>query len=213
MIGPLATPAERQVTPFSEGRAAVRDAIALFVLAVELPIPLFWLLVHPAIGFWRRHPRACYYGIGVTVWVAVAAGLLGPRQWWLAERFSRHPLTAVTGALLIAVELWLIRQAEHSAGWRVLLGLPELYPGRHLKQVAAGGIYERLRHPRYLGMMLAWLGAALLSGATRLLVLVVGFMGLAVLVTELEERELLGRLGEAYADYRRRVPRFLPRRR
>ena len=60
-------------------------------------------------------------------------------------------------------------------------------------------------------MMLSYLGAALLTGATRLLALVAVFIGLALLITELEERELLGRLGEAYADYRRRVPRFLPR--
>lgn len=60
-------------------------------------------------------------------------------------------------------------------------------------------------------MMLNYAGAALLSGATRLGALVAVFIGLALLVTELEERELLNRLGESYADYRRRVPRLIPR--
>jgi protein-S-isoprenylcysteine O-methyltransferase Ste14 len=77
--------------------------------------------------------------------------------------------------------------------------------------VVETGLYARVRHPRYLGMMLNYLGAALLTGATRLGALVAVFIGLAVLVTELEERELLSRLGEPYADYRRRVPRLLPR--
>jgi len=84
-------------------------------------------------------------------------------------------------------------------------------PRRQPPPVAASGIYERVRHPRYLGMMLSYAGAVLLTGATRLLVLVGVFIGLALIITELEERELLGRLGEAYAGYRRRVPRFLPR--
>jgi protein-S-isoprenylcysteine O-methyltransferase Ste14 len=34
---------------------------------------------------------------------------------------------------------------------------------------------------------------------------------LAVAISELEERELLERLGEEYAHYRQRVPRFIPR--
>jgi len=199
---------------------AIAEAVALFILLVQLPIPLFWLCIHPAVEFWRRHPRACYYGVGFGSWGLVALALFGGREWWLAERFSRHPLLALAGAALIGVDLWLLRQVKRGLGWRVLVGLPELMPasrglgeGGPRKQPAplASGIYERVRHPRYLGMMLSYWGAALLTGATRLAALVAVFMGLAFIITELEERELLGRLGEAYADYRRRVPRFLPR--
>lgn len=189
----------------------MRDAVALFVLLLQLPIPVFWLVVHPGVSFWRRHPRACYYGLGMSVWLLMAVALLVPREWWLAERFSTHPLVALAGAVLIGGDLWLMRQVKRHISWRVLVGLPELMPKNQPGRVAADGIYKRVRHPRYLGMMLSWVGAALLSGATRLLVLVAVFIGLAAVVTELEERELLGRLGGAYADYRRRVPRFLPR--
>ncbi|OFV85942.1 MAG: hypothetical protein A2620_02550 [Acidobacteria bacterium RIFCSPHIGHO2_01_FULL_67_28] len=203
---------------------AIAEAVALFILLVQLPIPLFWLFVHPAVEFWRRHPRACYYGVGFGSWGLVALALLGGREWWLAERFSRHPLLALAGAALIGVDLWLLRQVKRGLGWRVLVGLPELMPARPAPTatgqaggprsqppVRASGIYERVRHPRYLGMMMSWAGAVLLTGATRLAALVAVFMGLAFIITELEERELLGRLGEAYAGYRRRVPRFLPR--
>lgn len=199
----------------------MRDAIALLVLGLQLPIPVFWLVVHPGINFWRRHPRACYYGVGLSVWVAMAVALVVPRSWWLAERFSGHWLVAVAGVALVAFDLWLMRQVKRDLHWRVLVGLPELMlarqslgvggPGENATGVVTRGIYERVRHPRYAGMMLAWLGAVLLSGATRLLVLVAVFIGLALLVTEIEERELLKRLGEDYADYRRRVPRLIPR--
>ncbi|MFQ5778064.1 MAG: methyltransferase family protein [Terriglobia bacterium] len=189
----------------------MRDGIALFVLVLELPVPVFWLLVHPAVNFWRRHPRTCYYGVGLSAWLLVAAVLLVPRQWWLVERFSRHPLLALAGGALIVTDFWLLRQIERRAGWRVLVGLPELGLRTETVPVVATGIYGRVRHPRYLGMLLSWTGAVLLSGATRLLWLVAGFTALALLATELEERELLTRLGESYADYRRRVPRFIPR--
>lgn len=189
---------------------AIADSLALFILVVQLPIPLFWLVIHPAVKFWRRHPRACYYGVGLGAWGLTAALLLAGRDWWLAERFAQGPLRFAGGVILIAADLWLMTQVKRGLGWRVLVGLPELMPARQ-PAATASGIYERVRHPRYLGMMMAWTGAVLLTGATRLAVLVAVFIGLALFSTELEERELLGRLGEAYADYRRRVPRFLPR--
>lgn len=190
---------------------AIADSVALFILLVQLPIPLFWLFIHPVIDFWRRHPRACYYVVGFGAWGLTATALLGWRDWWLAERFAQPPLLALAGAGLIGLDFWLLRRVKRGLGWRVLVGLPELMPRTQPLPMAARGIYERVRHPRYLGMMLSYTGAALLTGATRLLALVAVFIGLALLITELEERELLGRLGEVYADYRRRVPRFLPR--
>jgi protein-S-isoprenylcysteine O-methyltransferase Ste14 len=187
------------------------DVVPFLVLCGQLWIPLFWLVVHPAIGFWRRHPRACYYVVGSTVGLATAAALLLPYSWWLEKRFTQHPLAAVAGLALISTDLWMLVGIKRRLGGRVLIGLPELMPAAHATEVKESGLYARVRHPRYLGMMLSWLGAVLLSGATRLAVLVAVFIGLAVLVTELEERELLNRLGESYADYRRRVPRLLPR--
>ncbi len=189
----------------------IRDAVALVVLSLQLWIPLFWLLVHPAIGFWRRHPRACYYGLLPAIVAATAVGLWWPRAWWLAERFTEHWLSAAAGLTLMATDIWLMRRVERALGWRVLIGLPELIPAGHRTAVAVGGTYARVRHPRYLGMILSLVGAVLLSGSARLVPLCGMFIGLAVLVTELEERELLNRLGESYADYRRRVPRLLPR--
>ncbi len=189
----------------------LHDLAPFLVLCGQLWIPLFWLAVHPAIGFWRRHPRACYYVVTPSVLLATWSGLLLPYYWWLAERFTQSWLAVVAGLLLNGIDLWLMVQIKRVLGLRVLVGLPELRPEAHNAQTASSGVYARVRHPRYLGMILAWLGAVLMSGSTRLLVLVLVFIGLAWLVMELEERELLKRLGEPYADYRRRVPRLIPR--
>ncbi|MGH9778873.1 MAG: methyltransferase [Candidatus Acidiferrales bacterium] len=216
----MAAPWERQKSGLKDVAEAIRDTLALFLLWFQLPIPLFWLLVHPAAGFWRRHPRACYYVVGPTVWLSVAVMLFGGRDWWLAERFwpaAAGWIPAALGSALIIADFWMIRRIERVISVRVLVGLPELFSARSPEgagrptQVVESGLYARVRHPRYLGMMMSWVGAALISGASRLGALAVVFIGLALLVTELEERELLNRLGESYADYRRRVPRLIPR--
>lgn len=189
----------------------MRDGIALFVLALQLPIPVFWLLVHPAASFWRRHPRWCYYGLGPFLWGAAAGALVAGRGWWLADRFSRHWLVALAGVSLIATDLLLTRQVERQVGWRALVGLPELMPGQHPGRLVLEGIYQRVRHPRYVGMILSWWGAVLLSGAMHLAGLAAAATLLIWIVSELEERELAARFGADYVAYRERVPRFVPR--
>lgn len=188
----------------------MRDTLAVLLLALELPGPFFWLAVHPATGFWRRHPRATYYLLGPAIWLAVALALVGGRGWWLAERFSRRWAVALAGVGFLLTDVLLTRHVEREMGWRALVGLPQLFARWQPGRLVLSGPYERLRHPRYLGMLLSWWGAVLLSGATRLVYLVLGMSLLAWFVTELEERELLTRFGAEYARYRQRVPRFLP---
>lgn len=72
------------------------------------------------------------------------------------------------------------------------------------------GLYARVRHPRYTGMMAAVLGACLMVGTLLLWVTALGWGLLALLAVSIEERELHARFGTSYHDYARRVPRFLP---
>ncbi|MGH9680449.1 MAG: methyltransferase family protein, partial [Candidatus Acidiferrales bacterium] len=70
--------------------------------------------------------------------------------------------------------------------------------------------YARVRHPRYSGMFCAVAGAALLCGTRLLWIVVAVWWALALLAIHMEEREMAARFGPAYADYRKRVPAFLP---
>ena len=87
-----------------------------------------------------------------------------------------------------------------------LAGLPQREP-----PFSDGGILGIIRHP--------WYAAGLLFVVFCLPYTDVNLVWRAVFVaylligTELEERKLLADLGETYAAYRRRVPRFLPWRR
>ncbi len=197
------------------------DGLALFFLVLELWVPVYWLLVHPFAPYWRRRPRKWLRLVAAAVWLGGALALLWPYEWWLAERFLTAGWRIPVGLALAGGDIWLTTKVEREMGWRVMIGLPEVArrepeagdtSSRLVAegQFVAEGMYRWVRHPRYLGTVLAWLAAVVLSGATRLAVLVGVFFGLMFLMIEWEERELVARFGAGYREYQRRTPRLLP---
>lgn len=73
------------------------------------------------------------------------------------------------------------------------------------------GLYARIRHPGYLGALLAALGGALAFGSAVGLPLVAAMGALLWARAGREETMLERHFGTAYADYRARSGRFLPR--
>jgi protein-S-isoprenylcysteine O-methyltransferase Ste14 len=181
-------------------------AVAGFVLFFELPIPIYWLIIHPFNSFWRSRIRAAFWFAGLTAWICGGVVL------W----FFRHLLLAaarpswfaiVAGFALIAVEGYLFVRVERELGSRRLVGHAEL---TGTGEMFSGGLYARVRHPRYAGMFCAVLGAALLAGTPLLWIVLVVWLPFALIVIRLEEKELAARFGPGYEAYRKRVPAFLP---
>jgi protein-S-isoprenylcysteine O-methyltransferase Ste14 len=180
--------------------------VAGFFLFFELPIPIYWLILHPFNAFWKTRVRSAFLFAGLTAWTSGGAAL------WV----FRHSLLAATqpaaiaiaaGFALIAVEVYLFVRVERELGSRRLVGHAEL---TGTGEMHTGGLYAHVRHPRYSGMFSAVVGAALLCG-TRLLWAILAFWWVfALLAIRMEERELAARFGPAYIAYRKRVPAFLP---
>jgi protein-S-isoprenylcysteine O-methyltransferase Ste14 len=180
--------------------------VAGFVLAFELPIPIYWLILHPFQTFWRSRVRAAFWFAGLTAW-SLGVSLLWIYRHWLLSA-NRHSWTAiVTGLALIGVEAYLFVRVERELGSRRLVGHAEL---TGTGEMYSGGLYAHVRHPRYTGMFCAVVGAALLAGTRHLWAVLAVWLVLSLIVIRLEERELSARFGKAYGDYRRRVPAFLP---
>lgn len=180
--------------------------IAAVVLFLQLPIPLYWFVVHPLVKFWRRHPKAAYITGLLCSWPPVTAAVVVYRRELFRADWA--PAGAIAAGLaLIIFEGWIFWRVHRDLGTSRLVGRTELSGSG---EVAYRGIYARIRHPRYTGSFLAILGACLLAGTRAIWVVAGGWLALTLVAISFEERELRARFGAAYEEYCRRVPRFLP---
>ena len=181
-------------------------AISGFFLFFELPIPVFWLIVHPFPAFWRKHVRAAFWFAGLTAWITGGTVLwVFRRSLLVAERPSWTVIAA--GSVLIGIEIYLFGRVERELGARRLVGHAEL---TNKGEMHTAGLYAHVRHPRYSGMFCGVAGAALLCGTHLLWGILAPWVALALLAIRMEERELAARFGPAYKEYCKRVPAFLP---
>jgi protein-S-isoprenylcysteine O-methyltransferase Ste14 len=179
--------------------------IAIFVLAFEMPVPIYWLILHQPVLFWRKHMRAAFPVAVLAAWGIVDVLLYRLRL----ELFRRDGVSwlALLGFVLIGVDVFTFTKSEAVLGGRRIVGHSELEGSREL---IARGLYTRVRHPRYLGMMSGVLGACLIVALPPLWAAGVVWLFLALLTIRAEEHELHARLGPAYAAYAERVPALLP---
>jgi protein-S-isoprenylcysteine O-methyltransferase Ste14 len=72
--------------------------------------------------------------------------------------------------------------------------------------------YNYCRNPMALGAIVLYLGVAILIGSISAVVLVlIWAVLLLVYIKFLEEKEMELRFGEAYREYRKQTPLFIPR--
>lgn len=179
--------------------------IAIAVLAFEMPVPIYWLILHRPVLFWRKHVRAAFPVAVVTAWGIVDSLLYCFRL----EFFRRDGVSwlAALGLVWISVDVFTFIKSEAELGVHRIVGHSELEGSREL---VARGLYTRVRHPRYLGMMSGVLGACLIIALPPLWTAGVVWLFLALLAIHAEELELHARLGPAYSAYAERVPALLP---
>jgi protein-S-isoprenylcysteine O-methyltransferase Ste14 len=180
---------------------------ALFVFFLDLPVPLYWFVLHPFAKFWRKRIRAAFYTAGLGAWMVGGFFVFYFRNNFLAGGSPSLPIT-ILGLALVAADGILVYRAGKDLGHMKLVGHAELAGKTDL---VTEGIYRHIRHPRYIGVIAAIAGACLLAGSRWSLIVSAVWLVLVIIVIFLEEREMRARFGSAYDDYCLRVPRFLPR--
>jgi protein-S-isoprenylcysteine O-methyltransferase Ste14 len=190
---------------------AVRYWLALLVLMFMPGAVLFWFVVHPFVRFWRRLGLRRFLAIQYTLLAAYAAGVVLLRKTLLAVDFGTNPVLIAVAVPILAASIVLRRKISRHLQFKTMGGLPELAPESHPQPLLTEGIYSRIRHPRYLEVLLVMASLALI--ANNLAAYVNWIIGIpsVLVIARLEERELRDRFGAEYEAYCARVPRFVPR--
>lgn len=180
--------------------------LAAIVLFLQLPIPLYWFVVHPLSGFWGQRQKLGLTAGLLLSWPPVTACIIVFRR----ELFSTAQPALwriVAGLALIGFEVWLFAKLTRDLGAARLIGKTEVSGGG---SIARNGIYAHIRHPRYLGSFLAIVGACLIAARPALWAVAAVWTVLMLTAIGLEEREMRARFGAEFEAYAREVPRFVP---
>ena len=193
--------------------AKLRYFMGVLVLASYPPAALLWVAIHPFASFWRKlGPIWTYVILGFPV-AAYMVGVWFVRDALLGTDLGTSMVTMILAAVSFAAGAVLGRAWRKHLSFAMLSGIPELsrqqFPGKLLTE----GIYGRIRHPRYVEVILVTFSYAFFANYLGTYLVVLLGMPLIYLVVVLEERELRQRFGEEYQAYCRQVPRFLPWRR
>lgn len=187
-----------------------RYIVALLVVATFPSGLLFWFVVHPFIGFWRRQGPKITYTVVIAMLLAVATVLVLARGVLLETEYgTNYVLVALAGVFYLIAAAIELRCRKHLK-FRTLVGMPELVPEPVTGKLLTAGIYGRVRHPRYVSAFFGVVAVALFSNYLAAYVIAVAMVPALYALTFFEERELRDRFGEEYAAYSRRVPKFVP---
>ncbi len=189
----------------------VRYFIALFLVVTLPPLFLFWLIIHPWVNFWRGKGLGLTYTTVLSIILAAMFALFSFRHYLLERDFGSHYALVIMGVLSLILSGLMRFAIQRHLGMKTLLGLPEIAPDRFPRQLITDGIYARIRHPRYVQLLVALIGYALIANYLAAYLAVALWVPGIYLIAVLEERELHDHFGDEYAAYCRKVPRFLPK--
>jgi protein-S-isoprenylcysteine O-methyltransferase Ste14 len=191
--------------------ATLRYYLALVILSIGPGVIVSWFSIHPFVRLWRR--------VGARLTLAIhcilIAGTAGLVYFWreqlLAHDLGTQPVLVSFAVPLLAGSVMLSRGLRRQVRYTTLTGLPELDPERYESRLLTEGVYSRIRHPRYVQLILDLAACALFCNYLSVYVLLACTILSVPPLVRFEEKELHDRFGAEYDAYRDRVPAFLPR--
>ena len=185
-------------------------AVVWVIGTVYASIPIFWIAIHPFTRFWQRQKRSPFRYL-LPLWALVIALFLIATYPIFPHQLYRSWAALIPAVVCLVAALSTYRRISKDFGRAQVIGQAEVEPAKHEQKLISSGIHGRIRHPFYLGHLLMLLALTIGSGLTALYALMPVAVVTGALMVWLEERELEQRFGDAYREYRRRVPAIVPR--
>ena len=182
-------------------------------VAMAIAIPpgvLYWLLIHPWAGWWRRGGPVFTYCAVLPVIAALGVLLFQVRRQLMGANLGTNWNLVGVALIVSCADIWLEAQYWRQLSLSTLVGIPELSQ-RRKGTLLRSGIYGVVRHPRYLSAGIGLAASVLIVNYRGLYILAVSLAPPGYLALILEERELRDRFGDAYRQYQREVPQLIPR--
>lgn len=141
----------------------------------------------------------------------IAVLLLGPGEWyghsWLRENFIEHTnLVGITGLLLAIIGAIIACTSRSALGKNWSLSIQQ----KEDHQLIKGGIYKFVRHPIYTGILLLFIGNAIIVGDYRAIIAVLIVFGSLWLKLKKEEKLLTEIFGTKYIAYKKQTKALIP---
>jgi len=185
--------------------------IVTMILAVSMPpAVLLWFAIHPFTRFWRGLGLAWTYSILSVPTLLVMAWVIVDRRRLMAVDYGTSYWTIALAVIAAVGGAAIAIKRKRFLTFAILAGAPQLSEKRYPGILLTEGIYAKIRHPRYVETTLFVLAYALFGNYLAGYVVSLMTIVCLYLIVLLEEKELLERFGEEYAEYIRRVPRFIP---
>ena len=188
----------------------VRYYLALVLLSGLAGGTMMWLVIHPFARSLRRVGfRWAYLIVSVPIILSVGA-VLWFRDTILASDYGTNYLFIALAVVPFTLAMVIYMSHRKYLTLQIQVGIPELTD--KLKSVLlTEGIYSRIRHPRYVETILWIIGYALFTNYLAVYLAFFLMLPLMHAVVLLEEKELKARFGLVYEQYRRQVPRYIPK--
>ena len=173
-------------------------------------IPAYWLVVHPRARRWGEQRKAPLKTLG-PIWFAMWVATFLITYPWRDLLAYDTPSSWLAALPFFALGFWVYSQAHKEFTHDQILGRSELQPDRHEQRLVTSGFRQRVRHPIYLGHLLELIGWTIGTGMVICYGMLVFALFTGVVMIEMEDMELEQRFGDAYREYRERVPAIVPR--
>ena len=152
------------------------------------------------------------FGIPLTIYVLAPLLGLEPKIFGMYESHLWAYFLSRTGIISLQAGVYLVMVLSTgliSSGFILLaLGWKEVYRGEGA--LVTDGLYAKLRHPQYLGLILIVVGFLIMWPILLTVLLAPFLIGRYILLAREEDRELKEKIGEDFMRYKERVPGFIP---